>query len=259
MAPMTSASAEARECLGWRHRRESRVTVRGRRRVKRERVLLDQLRDERGRRVMLLSHCLLNENTRYAGGATRRGAVSEVVDQLVHDGYGIHQLPCPERLAWGGVLKRHSVSLYGSKGTARYRLRRLLLALFQAWTRFVYRFLARRVARDVVDYERSGITVAGIVGIGASPSCGVTTTLDLRKSLEVVAACPAASLTRDVMNQRAVLDCRRPGEGLFVAALDRALRRNGATVPAMEHDLAAELQGASQRPLTAPPSRILGT
>ncbi len=80
------------------------------------RLLLDQLHDERSRRVVLVSHCLLNENTRYAGGATRPGAVAEIIDELIAKGYGIHQLPCPERLAWGGVLKRHSLRLYHSKG-----------------------------------------------------------------------------------------------------------------------------------------------
>ena len=80
-----------------------------------ERLLLDRLRDQRGRRVVLVSHCLLNQNTRYAGGATRAGAVAELADELIGAGYGIHQLPCPERLAWGGVLKRHSLRLYHSK------------------------------------------------------------------------------------------------------------------------------------------------
>ncbi len=63
------------------------------------RLLLELLCDERGRRVVLVSHCLLNENTRYAGGATRPGAVVEIIDELIAAGCGIHQLPCPERLA----------------------------------------------------------------------------------------------------------------------------------------------------------------
>ena len=224
----------------------------------RERALLDRLRDERGRRVMLVSHCLLNENTRYAGGATRPGAVAEVVDELIGGGYGIHQLPCPERVAWGGVLKRHSLRLYHSKGGPLYAVRVPLLHVFVWWTKLVYRRLARQVARDVADYQRSGIAVAGIVGIGASPSCGVTTTLDLRASLEVVAACPAAALTRDVMNERAVLACRRAGEGLFIKALDRELKRRRLTVPALEHDLAAELRGQRQAVLATRSSRTLG-
>ncbi|OBF04782.1 hypothetical protein A5730_17250 [Mycobacterium sp. ACS4054] len=207
---------------------------------------------------MLVSHCLLNENTRYAGGATRPGAVAEAVDELIAAGYGIHQLPCPERLAWGGVLKPHSLPLYHSKGGFLYPLRGLLLRAFVAWTRLVYWRLARRVVRDVADYQRSGFTVAGMVGIGASPSCGVVTTLDMRASLEVVASCPAAALTRDVMNERAVLACRRTGEGLFIAALDRQLRRRGLAVPALEHDLAAELRGERQRLLAARTSRTLG-
>ncbi len=220
--------------------------------------MLDQLRDERGRRIMLVSHCLLNQNTRYAGGATRSGAVAEVVDALVDAGYGIHQLPCPERLAWGGVLKRHTLVLYGSKGGPLYLIRAMLLRAFVLWTRLVYWRLARQVARDVADYQRSGIAVEGIVGIGASPSCGVTTTLDMRASLGVVAACPVAALTRDVMNERAVLACRRAGEGLFIRALDRELHRRGLAVPALEHDLAAELRGEPQVLLGLPPRRTLG-
>lgn len=221
-------------------------------------ALLDQLRDERGRRVVLVSHCLLNENTRYAGGATRPGAVVELIDELMALGYGIHQLPCPERLAWGGVLKRHSLRLYHSRGGPLYALRGVLLRAFVWWTKREYRRLARQVARDVADYHAAGIAVAGIVGIGASPSCGVTTTLDLRASLEVVAACPAAALTRDVMNEKAVLACRRPGEGLFIEALDRELRRRRLAVPALEHDLAAELRGAKQAVWAKGPVRTLG-
>ncbi|NHU49182.1 2-thiouracil desulfurase family protein [Rhodococcus sp. A14] len=228
-------------------------------RQERERVLLDRLRDERGHRVVLVSHCLLNENTRYTGGATRRGAVAEVVDELVSAGYGVHQLPCPERLAWGGALKRHSLLLFGSKGGVLYPMRGVLLRVFLWWTRLIYWRLARQVARDVADYERSSIAVSGIVGIGASPSCGITTTLDLRASLDVVAACPVAALTRDVMNEQAVLSCRREGEGLFIRLLDRELRRRGLTVPALEHDLTAELRGERHSVLSAPPPRTLGS
>ena len=128
-------------------------------------VLLDQLRDERSRRVVLVSHCLLNENTRYAGGAARPGAVAEVVNELIAAGYGIHQLPCPERLAWGGVLKRHSLRLYHSKGGLLYPVRGVLLSVFVWWTKVIHTRLARQVARDVADYQRAGIEVAGSSGL----------------------------------------------------------------------------------------------
>lgn len=205
--------------------------------------------DYRGRRVVLVSHCLLNQNTRYAGGATRAGAVVETVDALMEAGLGIHQLPCPERLAWGGVDKPQTLRMYGSRGSVLHALRRPLLRGFLAWTRHVYRQQARLVARDVADYRRADVEVVGFVGIGGSPSCGVTTTLDLAASLEVVAACPLAQLTRETMNEQVVLSCRRPGRGLFVEQLDRALLRRGIAVPAWEHDLALELQGIPQPPL----------
>lgn len=226
---------------------------------RRAQQVLDQLRDERSRQVMLVSHCLLNQNTRYAGGATRPGAITEAVDELAGAGYGLHQLPCPEQRAWGGVLKRHSLWLHHSKGRPIYPLRGVLLGAFSAWTRLRYWFLARQVARDVADYRRSGIHVAGVVGIGASPSCGVNTTLDLPASLDVLAACPAAALTREVMNEQAVLGCRRPGDGMFIRALDRQLKRRGMTLDAFEHDLARELRGEPQTLLDRSASRRLGT
>ena len=48
-----------------------------------------RLRDERGGRVAFVSHCLLNENTRYLGGAFRAGGVAELVGQLLEDGVGL--------------------------------------------------------------------------------------------------------------------------------------------------------------------------
>lgn len=75
--------------------------------------LRSRLRDERSGRVVFVSHCLLNQNTRYLGGAFRPGVVHEVIDPYLRDGTGICQMPCPEQLAWGGVLKRHLLHLYG--------------------------------------------------------------------------------------------------------------------------------------------------
>jgi predicted secreted protein len=208
-----------------------------------------RLRDERGGRVAFVSHCLLNENTRYLGGAFRAGAVAELVDELVERGVGICQMPCPEQHAWGGVLKRRMLRAYGARGTPLYRFREPLLRLFVLYTRAVYRRLARDVAAQIADYERSGFTVVGIVGVGASPSCGVRTTLDLRRSFEAMARSPASSLDRRAVNREVVLACRRAGTGLFVAALERELRRRRLAVPLLEHDLVAEMRGERQHVL----------
>lgn len=210
-------------------------------------LLLERLDDERSRQVAFVSHCLLNENTRYLGGAFRAGAVGELIDELVEHGIGICQMPCPEQHAWGGVLKRRLLLAYGARGTPLYALRTPLLRLFVLYTRLVYARLARDVARQIADYDRAGFTVVALVGVGASPSCGVHTTLDIRHAFDAMARLPTATLDRRSVNREVVLASRRAGAGIFIRSLQRRLRRRGLDVPLLEHDLVAEMHGERQR------------
>jgi hypothetical protein len=93
------------------------------------------VRDERSGRVVLVSHCVLNQNVRNLGGATRPGAVDEVVATLQRRRVGIVQLPCPEQRAWGGVCKRYTLPAYGAENTPLRLLRRPASGLFLAFTR----------------------------------------------------------------------------------------------------------------------------
>lgn len=61
--------------------------------------LLERLQDERSKRVIFVSHCVLNENSRYPGGAFRRGCVDELVDGFQQEGLDIYQMRCPEQRA----------------------------------------------------------------------------------------------------------------------------------------------------------------
>ena len=144
--------------------------------------LAHRLRDDRSRRVVVLSHCLLNENTRYLGGARRAGCIREVTDACVAQGLGIVQLPCPEQQFWGGVLKRRMLRLYGLQRRSRI-LARVLLAMLpaiQAWSRLAFRRLARAEAHRIEDYLRSGFDVVAVVGVDGSP------TLNASEGLEVL-------------------------------------------------------------------------
>jgi uncharacterized protein YbbK (DUF523 family) len=214
------------------------------------RELRARLRDERSGRVVFVSHCLLNQNTRYQGGAFRPGAVREVVDPYLRDGTGICQMPCPEQLAWGGVLKRHLLRLYGRPWLGP--LIRPLLPALTAWTALRYRALARRVAGQIADYQRSGFEVVGVVGVDASPTCGVTTTLDLGASLDAVLGCPLNRLDRSFMNDTVVGGSARAGRGLFIDALGDALARQGRQVPLLQHDLRSEAPGSPLPPGPVP-------
>jgi uncharacterized protein YbbK (DUF523 family) len=206
-------------------------------------MLLERLEDERSKRVIFVSHCLLNENTRYLGGAFRRGCVDEVVDGFQQQGLGICQMRCPEQRAWGGVLKRYVLPVYGSNGTLLYWWRHVLLPLLLWYTRWRYRRLAKEVVRDIEDYVHAGFEVVGIVGVGGSPSCGVCTRLDLRRSLEVVAGCPLARLDRHLLNEEAIAACLSEGEGLFIAAIRRRLKRKHLPIRFYEHEFLAEIRG----------------
>ncbi len=200
------------------------------------------LGDRRSRRVIFVSHCILNENVRYLGGAGHPGSVDELVDRFQDEGVGIYQMPCPEQRAWGGVLKRHLAIVHGSNGTMIYRLRRPLTRVFLWHSRFVYARLARQVVRDIADYDRSGFAVVGIMGVGSSPSCGVFHTLDVSQSLEVIARVDVATVDARRFNSALMGAARREGEGMFVRALRRGLRRRHLDVPFVEYDLAIELQ-----------------
>jgi predicted secreted protein len=199
--------------------------------------------DARSGRVVFVSHCLLNENVRYPGGATCPGAVPEVLERYLHDGIGLSQMPCPEQRAWGGVRKRHLLHLYGRRSLRWRPVRRTILAVGNAWTRRVYRRLARRVADDIADYVESGFDVVEIVGVGGSPSCGVSTTLDLDRAIAAMARIDATTDARSA-NRDVVTDNVAPGRGLFIECLDRELDARGVRVAHTEHDLVAELTRA---------------
>lgn len=206
--------------------------------------------DERSGRVVFVSHCLLNENVRYLGGAARPAAMDEIVDACREIRAGICQMPCPEQAAWGGVLKRRLLPVYGAAGTLRHRLRRPLTRLFLAWTAFVHRRLARAVADEIADYRRSGFEVVGVVGVGASPSCGVTSTLDVGRVVEGLAACPLARIDRGTVNA-VVTGSVVAGAGSFIGRVRAETARRGVDVPFLEHDLVAELEGRGPSPAAA--------
>ena len=61
-------------------------------------VFLDDLRE---RKVIFVSHCWLNINTRFPQGAAFSGANTPLIKTLLDSGLGIIQMPCPEYHALG--------------------------------------------------------------------------------------------------------------------------------------------------------------
>jgi len=205
-------------------------------------ILSKQIRDDRSRKVMFVSHCILNENTRYFGGAFRKGCVDEVVDSLQATEVGIIQMPCPERECWGGVLKKDIMKAHGSKGTFSYKIYN---AFFDLWIWNIkrkYRRLANKVVEEIRDYKNSGFEVVGVIGIDGSPSCGVNQTLDMKTLLVKASEKDVNSLTREENNQL-VTESLTEGNGYFVQELQNGLRKRNLDIKFYAHSLLKEMKG----------------
>jgi predicted secreted protein len=219
------------------------------------RLWAERLEDRRSKKVVFLSHCLLNENTRYLGGACRRGCVEEIVQSCLESGLGMVQMPCPEQKAWGGVLKRRLLFFYGSKGTLRYRLRAIVLPVMLWYTRRIYRRLAQETANQIQDYKESGIATLGIIGVDGSPSCGVHKTLNMREALDKIGRLERDSATAREVN-RIISGTVTAGQGMYIELLRQEVGKRGLNIPLTFHDLIDELEG---RFSSASVQAIIGT
>jgi predicted secreted protein len=113
----------------------------------------------RSRRLILLAHCILNQNAVVEPLARAPGALAGIVRACLEAEVGIIQLPCPEMAARG---PRRAPAERSDYDTAEYR------ALCRA--------LIEPIRAQVEAYRRAGYEIVGLIGIGDSPSCGVTTT-----------------------------------------------------------------------------------
>jgi len=112
---------------------------------------------ERSKKIVFISHCILNQNVKAAGREKSSGSIKELVEILTQSGIGIIQLPCPE-IDFGGALGRKpkTKSSYDNKE---------------------YRSYCRKLSKDILvqieKYLRADYSVLGILGVEFSPTCAV--------------------------------------------------------------------------------------
>jgi len=112
--------------------------------------------DRRGRRLALVAHCVLNQNSRVFGLAERASMIGEVVRVLMRNGVGVIQMPCPE-LVYAGLSR-------APKTREQYDNLRF---------RSLCRKIAEQLAEQISEYERNEIRLKVVIGVDSSPSCGV--------------------------------------------------------------------------------------
>ena len=110
----------------------------------------------RSGKILVLSHCLLNANSKIKGSAQYGTVYQPVIAHIMERDIGMLQLPCPE----------HSFS-----GCARWGQSK------DQYDNPFYRSHCRKILKPVVeqlsDYAERGYMLAGILGIKGSPSCGI--------------------------------------------------------------------------------------
>lgn len=113
--------------------------------------------DERSKKIVFVSNCLLNANNKVMEFARYPGMFTEVVQTLDKYGIGLIQMPCPEVLHMGNQRWWHSRNLYDNAGFRRF-----------------CRTLAEQMADYMQNYAIVGYDVVAVLVCDGSPTCGVT-------------------------------------------------------------------------------------
>jgi predicted secreted protein len=113
---------------------------------------------KRSKKIIVVSHCLLNANAKVGPLAMYQGVLREAMDCFIEDGTGILQLPCPESSYLGINRWGMSYEQYDHPNFKRHCRNILKPSLDQIET-----------------FVAGGYIIRGVIGADGSPNCGVTT------------------------------------------------------------------------------------
>ncbi|MBX5328862.1 MAG: hypothetical protein QHH18_04920 [Candidatus Bathyarchaeota archaeon] len=113
-------------------------------------------KDNRSGKIVLVAHCILNQNSRVFGLAERSSAITEIVDFLIRKDLGVIQLPCPE-LTYAGMSRPPKTKEQYLTTTFREHCKKI----------------AEDIAEQIQEYEKCRIKLKLVLGVAGSPSCNV--------------------------------------------------------------------------------------
>ena len=120
------------------------------------------IQDKRGHKIVVVAHCILNQNSRVQGIAYYTGMINEIVDVIRKHEVGIIQMPCPE-LTYTGLLRpSETKKQYDTPAYRKY-----------------CRQIASSTAHQIEEYVRNGFKVLAVLGVEGSPTCGVEADLGI--------------------------------------------------------------------------------
>lgn len=119
----------------------------------------DEIEDVRSKKLIFISHCLLNQNACVKGISSEPAMITPLIKLLMENDVGIYQMPCPE------------VSYYGSARWGQVK---------EQYSTPMFRKHCREIAEQMFDhienYSDTGHRVIGIVMRDGSPTCGLLRT-----------------------------------------------------------------------------------
>ncbi|NLY08352.1 MAG: hypothetical protein GXZ11_00405 [Tissierellia bacterium] len=111
----------------------------------------------RSKKILFVSHCVLNQNSVVKPLARAKGAYRDIVSTIMENGIGVHQLPCPEFKQLG--LNREPMSKV-QYSTTEYRA--------------LCHICAVETVEIIKHYKSEGYKIMGIIGIEQSPTCSIS-------------------------------------------------------------------------------------
>ena len=128
--------------------------------------------DFRSKRVIILAHCLLNQNSISDGTADLPSQFNEIIELLMTNRIGMIQLPCPELLCLG--LDRRDKD--GAKRPLLHENTRIRELMSETENVRRLQQKAEEMVKQIQEYQKHGFHVLGLIGVDRSPSCGIETT-----------------------------------------------------------------------------------
>ncbi len=128
--------------------------------------------DKRSKQVLLVAHCVLNQNAKIDRCAHYPGMMNEVVKTLLEAGVGVLQMPCPELLYLGLArqVDRAAITTIETEDT------RVAWRMAAEQGQALCNKIAGNLVYQIEEYLKNGFEVVGVIGINGSPTCGVETT-----------------------------------------------------------------------------------
>jgi predicted secreted protein len=160
---------------------------------------------QRSGNIILLSHCLLNPNSKTRGSARPWSEGLPLLQYLLSRDVGIYQLPCPEQTFSGSKRWGQSKEQYSNPYFRKH-----------------CRSIIDSLVLELSDYKNSGYHLLGLLGIKGSPSCGVRHTFTAAWGGE------RSGPLADGENAA--------GTGVFIEELSFAFSEAGLAIPLLEID-----------------------